>query len=75
MRAMRRSSACSTLGSKSASKSANTRARRGIAVKDEARESEVIAKVLNNNQGPCPPEDLERIYRILIDTAVRLEEE
>ncbi len=48
---------------------------RSIAVKDEARESEVIAKVLNNNQGPCPPEVLKRIYRILIDTAVRLEEE
>ncbi len=48
---------------------------RGIAVKDEARESEVIAKVLDGNEGPCPPEDLERIYRILIDTAVRLEEE
>ena len=48
---------------------------RGIAVKDAARESEVIAKVLDNNQGPCPPEVLERIYRILIDTAVRLEEE
>ena len=48
---------------------------RGIAVKDEARESEVIAKVLNHNQGPCPPEVLKQIYRILIDTAVRLEGE
>ncbi len=48
---------------------------RGIAVKDAARESEVIAKVLGGNEGPCPPEVLERIYRILIDTAVRLEEE
>ncbi len=48
---------------------------RGIAVKDAARESEVIAKVLDGNEGPCPPEVLEQIYRILIDTAVRLEEE
>ena len=29
---------------------------RSIGVKDEARESEVIAKVLDGNQGPCPPE-------------------
>ena len=48
---------------------------RGIAVKDEARESEVIARILDCNGGPCPPEVLEQIYRILIDTAVRLEEE
>ena len=48
---------------------------RGIAVKDETRESEVIAKRLDGNEGPCPPEVLRRIYRILIDTAVRLEEE
>ena len=48
---------------------------RGIAVKDEEREGEVIAKILGGNEGPCPPEALERIYRILIDTAVRLEEE
>ena len=48
---------------------------RSITVKDEARESEVIAKVMNGNEGPCPPEVLKRIYRILIDTAVRLEEE
>ncbi len=48
---------------------------RGIAVKDEERESEVFARVLGGNEGPCPPETLEQIYRILIDTAVRLEEE
>ncbi len=48
---------------------------RGIAVKDAARESEVIARVLGNNAGPCPPDAVERIYRVLIDTAVRLEEE
>lgn len=47
----------------------------GIAVKDVARESEVIAKILNGNEGPCPPEVLEQIYRILIDAAVRLEQE
>ncbi len=47
----------------------------GIAVRDEARENEVIARILDGNEGPCPPEVLERIYRILIDTAVRLEEE
>ena len=48
---------------------------RGIAVKDESREGEVIARVLDGNEGPCPPDVLRRIYRILIDTAVRLEEE
>lgn len=48
---------------------------RGIAVKDAARESEVIARILDGNEGPCPPEVLEQIYRILIDAAVRLEEE
>ena len=46
----------------------------GIAVKDEAREGEVLARVLNGNEGPCPPDVLKQIYRILIDTAVRLEE-
>ena len=75
MHAMRGSSASSTIGSKSASKSANTRARAASPVKDAARESEVIAKVLDENEGPCPPEVLRRIYRILIDAAVRLEEE
>lgn len=48
---------------------------RGIAVKDAARESEVLARVLDENEGPCPPEVLRQIYRILIDAAVRLEEE
>ena len=48
---------------------------RGIAVKDAAREREVIARVLEGAEGPCPPEALERIYRILIDAAVALEEE
>ncbi len=48
---------------------------RGIAVKDEARESEIITRVLNDNRGPCPPEVLKQIYRTLIDAAVRLEEE
>ena len=46
----------------------------GIAVKDETRENEVIARILEGNEGPCPSEALEQIYRILIDTAVRLEE-
>ncbi len=48
---------------------------RGIAVKDEAREGEVLARVLDGNEGPCPPDVLKQIYRILIDAAVRLEEE
>lgn len=48
---------------------------RGIAVKDAAREREVIARVLEAAAGPCPPEALDRIYRILIDAAVALEEE
>ncbi len=47
---------------------------RGIAVKDEAREGEVLARVLGESEGPCPPDVLKQIYRILIDTAVRLEE-
>ncbi len=47
---------------------------RGIAVKNEAREDEVLARVLGGNDGPCPPDVLRQIYRILIDTAVRLEE-
>lgn len=47
---------------------------RGIAVKNEAREDEVLARVLDGNEGPCPPDVLRQIYRILIDTAVRLEE-
>lgn len=47
---------------------------RGIAVKDAAREREVIARALEANGGPCPPEALERIWRILIDAAVALEE-
>ena len=47
---------------------------RGIAVKNEAREDEVLARVLGGNEGPCPPDVLKQIYRILIDTAVRLEE-
>ena len=47
---------------------------RGIAVKNEAREDEVLARVLGGNEGPCPPDVLRQIYRILIDTAVRLEE-
>ena len=48
---------------------------RGIAVKNEAREDEVLARVLAGSEGPCPPDVLKQIYRILIDTAVRLEKE
>ena len=46
----------------------------GIAVRIPEREEEVIAKAIGLNDGPCPPEVLEKIFRILIDTAVALEE-
>ena len=45
----------------------------GIAVRDSKREEELIGKLLENNKGPCPPDILEKIYRILIETAVSLE--
>ncbi len=46
----------------------------GITVRIPEREEEVIAKAIGLNDGPCPPEVLEKIFRILIDTAVALEE-
>ena len=45
----------------------------GIAVRDSKREEELMTKLLENNKGPCPPDILEKIYRILIETAVSLE--
>ncbi len=45
----------------------------GIEVRDSKREEELIGKLLENNKGPCPPDILEKIYRILIETAVSLE--
>lgn len=47
---------------------------RGMAVRIPERENEVIARALGLNEGPCPPEILEKVFRILIDTAVALEE-
>ncbi len=51
----------------------NFKSRHGIAVRDSKREEELIGKLLENNKGPCPPDILEKIYRILIETAVSLE--
>ncbi len=38
------------------------------------REREVISKALDLNEGPCPPDVVEKIFRLLIDAAVALEE-
>lgn len=46
---------------------------RGAEIRVPEREEEVISKVLGLNEGPCPPETLEKIFRLLIDTAVQLE--
>ncbi len=51
----------------------NFKSLHGIAVRDSKREAELIDKLLENNKGPCPPDILEKIYRILIETAVSLE--
>lgn len=50
------------------------KAERGMTIRIPEREKEVIAKALKLNEGPCPPETLEKVFRILIDTAVALEE-
>ncbi|MFC1491440.1 chorismate mutase [Nitrospinota bacterium] len=47
---------------------------RGMSVRFPEREQEVISKALGLNEGPCPPDVVEKIFRILIDTAVALEE-
>ncbi len=46
----------------------------GMQIRFPEREREVIEKVLGRSEGPCPPEVLEKMYRLLIDTAVALEE-
>tara|TARA_B110000014_G_C19585703_1_gene311257 strand:+ start:121 stop:393 length:273 start_codon:yes stop_codon:yes gene_type:complete len=51
----------------------NFKSLHGIAVRDSKREEELMTKLLENNKGPCPPDILEKIYRILIETAVSLE--
>ncbi len=51
----------------------NFKSLHGIAVRDSKREEELISKLLENNKGPCPPDILEKIYRILIETAISLE--
>ena len=50
------------------------KAERGLEISIPDREREVISKALGLNDGPCPPEALEKIFRLLIDTAVSLEE-
>jgi chorismate mutase len=50
------------------------KAARGMTIRIPEREKEVITKALGLNDGPCPPETLEKVFRILIDTAVSLEE-
>ena len=51
----------------------NFKSLHGIAVRDSKREEELMTKLLENNKGSCPPDILEKIYRILIETAVSLE--
>ena len=48
--------------------------RREMEVRIPEREREVIPKALDLNEGPCPPDVVEKIFRLLIDTAVALEE-
>ncbi len=47
----------------------------GMRVRVPEREEEVIARALGRNQGPCSPETLEKLFRILIETAVVLEQQ
>ncbi|MBI2131366.1 MAG: chorismate mutase, partial [Candidatus Tectomicrobia bacterium] len=44
-------------------------------VRSPEREREVIGKALRLNEGPCAPEVLEKLFRLLIDAAVALEEQ
>ena len=48
--------------------------REGLPIRIPEREDEIIAKILKLNKGPCPSDVLKKVYRILIDTAVGLEE-
>ncbi|MEK6710485.1 MAG: chorismate mutase [Nitrospinota bacterium] len=48
---------------------------RGMEVRAPEREREVVAKAHRLNQGPCPAEVLEQVFRLLIDVAVALEEQ
>ncbi|MBI3025559.1 MAG: chorismate mutase [Candidatus Tectomicrobia bacterium] len=48
---------------------------RGMEVRAPEREREVIGKALRLNEGPCAPEALEKLFRLLIDAAVALEEQ
>jgi len=49
------------------------KAKYGQEIRIPEREQEVIFTALGLNDGPCPPEVLEKIFRLLIDTAVFLE--
>ena len=46
---------------------------RGMEVRVPSREEEVIARALEVSEGPCPPDVLEKVLRLLIDAAVALE--
>ncbi len=48
--------------------------RREMEIRNPEREREVISKALDLNEGPCPPDVVEKFFRLLIDTAVALEE-
>ena len=50
------------------------KAGRGLKVRIPEREEEVISRALGINDGPCPPGVVQEIFRLLIDTAVALEE-
>lgn len=52
----------------------NFKAESGMEVRHPEREQEVIDRAVAHNGGPCPDEAVKKIFRLLIDTAVELEE-
>jgi chorismate mutase / prephenate dehydratase len=50
------------------------KAERGMEVRHPDREMEVIDRAAAHNGGPCPDDAVKKVFRLLIDTAVELEE-
>ena len=46
----------------------------GMEIHMPEREQEVIENILGESRGPCPPEVLEKLFRLLMEAAVSLEQ-
>jgi chorismate mutase len=47
---------------------------KGLSVRDHEREGQILSRVKRLNPGPLPDDAVTRIYRLILDEAIRTEE-